>query len=124
MAKIKLNTCPFCGEKPDIIRVSEHSFFTECKGDKCRAVIFTYGHTPEQAAEKWNSRTEQSQEQKRGRWKLGSKTDNACVIPSDLEFYCTCCGKEAIHDYDDTQVLSDFCPNCGADMREEGTDNG
>lgn len=103
MAEIKLNPCPFCGEKPDIIRVSEHSFFAECKGDKCRAVIFTYGHTPEQAAEKWNSRTEQPKEQKRGRWLK--------IEPSGTQFRrkCSECGG-IVH------AVSDFCPFCGACM--------
>ena len=59
-----------------------------------------------------------------GRLELGAKADNACVIPSDFEFYCTCCGKEAIRDYDDTQVLSDFCPHCGAEMDAEDDQSG
>ena len=54
----ELRNCPFCGEKPDIIKVSKHSFFVECKGDKCTAVIFTHGNTLEQAAEKWNRRSD------------------------------------------------------------------
>lgn len=36
------------------------------------------------------------------------------------KYICTCCNKGTWRGYG----VFDFCPNCGADMREEGADNG
>lgn len=33
------------------------------------------------------------------------------------EYRCSHCGKYALKDDDGIQELSDFCPNCGAEMR-------
>lgn len=57
----------------------------------------------------------------RGRW---------ATEPDDIEWgnfikrkFCTYCGKRPHFDKDKFEfVLSDFCPNCGADMRNAGGD--
>lgn len=37
----------------------------------------------------------------------------------DGEYYCSCCEFEAFWSWRrDVQSLTNFCPNCGADMRE------
>lgn len=47
----------------------------------------------------------------RGEWKIGSKPR------------CSVCGKAALREYDRddwlSYVPSNFCPNCGADMRKK-----
>lgn len=59
-------------------------------------------------------------ERKRGKW---------IAVTEDGDVYkriCSCCGKEAFFQNDDPDELydggryklSDFCPHCGADMRE------
>lgn len=50
-------------------------------------------------------------ERKKGKWvrdEFGSK--------------CSCCGLYAYRDKFEKPWESNFCPNCGADMREEGKD--
>ena len=48
-------------------------------------------------------------EVKRGKWKRGAYTDTA---PKDMEFYyCSECGHRL------QTFRTNFCPNCGADMR-------
>ena len=43
------------------------------------------------------------------------------TIEHDGEWYCTACGKEiTIYMGADREDRYNFCPNCGADMREEG----
>lgn len=65
------------------------------------------------------------QERKRGKW---------IAVTEDGDVYkriCSCCGQEAFFQNDDPDELydggryelSDFCPHCGADMREEKNDN-
>lgn len=50
----------------------------------------------------------------RGRW-----TDHR-TIEHDGEWYCTACGKEiTIYMGADREDRYNFCPNCGADMKEE-----
>ena len=60
-------------------------------------------------------------ERKRGKW---------IAVTEDGDVYkriCSCCGREAFFQNDDPDELydggryelSDFCPNCGADMRGE-----
>ena len=59
-------------------------------------------------------------ERKKGKW---------IAVTEDGDVYkriCSCCGREAFFQNDDPDELydggryelSDFCPNCGADMRE------
>lgn len=60
-------------------------------------------------------------ERKRGKW---------IAVTEDGDVYkriCSCCGREAFFQNDDPDELydggryelSDFCPHCGADMRED-----
>ena len=49
----------------------------------------------------------------RGKWKRGAFTD---VAPKGIEFfYCSECGIRYPH----IEFPGNFCPNCGADMREQ-----
>ena len=47
-------------------------------------------------------------ENKRGRWKDGD-------MPIYGGYKCSACGKNTVH------YKANYCPNCGADMREEQT---
>ena len=38
-------------------------------------------------------------------------------INEDVDFVCSVCGHDAYTEGDYRQVRTDFCPNCGADMR-------
>ena len=50
-----------------------------------------------------------------GKWKRGAFTD---VAPKGIEFfYCSECGIRYPH----IEFPGNFCPNCGADMREQET---
>ncbi len=46
-----------------------------------------------------------------GHWKLDSPIDS---------FYCSNCGEEALQDYFENQVRTNYCPYCGALMDEKG----
>lgn len=50
-------------------------------------------------------------EQPHGKW-----------IYREYRYRCSCCGEMAIYHYLIRPLphLTDFCPNCGADMRKEG----
>lgn len=41
-------------------------------------------------------------------------------------FECSVCGyyHEPVHDFGESKPNFNFCPNCGADMRKEGDENG
>lgn len=39
-------------------------------------------------------------------------------------YVCTNCRNEAIFDCNDEYILSDYCPNCGANMNGRGMDSG
>lgn len=41
---------------------------------------------------------------------------------ADDWMFCTACGTDAEGNYDEP-LETDFCPHCGADMREGGADN-
>ena len=43
----------------------------------------------------------------RAHWKLDSPIDS---------LYCSNCGKEALRDYFEDEVRSNYCPHCGAQM--------
>jgi hypothetical protein len=56
-------------------------------------------------------------EVKHGRWER--------CIDWEYDFCCSECGDLAIlGEYNNHDVLTDYCPNCGADMRQEGAENG
>ncbi len=39
-------------------------------------------------------------------------------------YYCTVCGKDALCDGVEQEVLSNYCPNCGARMNDENSQEG
>lgn len=56
-------------------------------------------------------------------WKYEEERPHGEWIQSDKDKYwamCSVCKKEAI--CGDFMILTDFCPNCGADMREGDSD--
>ncbi len=54
---------------------------------------------------------------KHGRWER--------CIDWEYDFCCSECGGFAVlGEYNNHDVLTDYCPECGADMRKEGADNG
>ena len=57
---------------------------------------------------------------KTGKWVDGQDMPEYPRIPYRIgEKYCSECRNEAIRDGDDEQQLTEFCPNCGAEMRGE-----
>ena len=52
-------------------------------------------------------------EPKRGEWI--AKTENC-----HSHWVCSECGAWALLEYNEQMCLSNFCPNCGAEMRKEG----
>ena len=54
-------------------------------------------------------------EPKRGEWI--KRTRNTLIAQVNFA-YCSECGQPIMHEH--TRPLWNFCPNCGADMREEG----
>lgn len=52
-------------------------------------------------------------EPKRGEWK--KRTRNTLIAQVNFA-YCSECGQPIMHEH--TRPLWNFCPNCGADMRE------
>ena len=53
-------------------------------------------------------------EPKRGRWERHFSRPN---VYADLYWWCTCCGRPTGYV---SAFLYDYCPHCGADMREVG----
>lgn len=58
---------------------------------------------------------ERRQERKKGKWIRENIV--LTINPPQYQWHCSECGKR-VHWFT-TEVLTDFCPNCGADMREE-----
>ena len=103
----ELKPCPFCGGEAFVYKRYESVWRNDptdytvlCKN--CRAGVRHYFQTKGEAIEAWNKRTEP--ERPKGRW-VEIKYEwfpykcNLCRCGSDME--------------------TDFCPNCGADMRGE-----
>ena len=66
-------------------------------------------------------------EQKRGEWIDGldvpkEEREKHPYVYLHGEKYCSVCYKEAYFDTDYGQQLFEYCPNCGADMRERRED--
>ena len=59
----------------------------------------------------WLDRYDEQTEPKRGEWI--AKTENC-----HSHWVCSECGAWALLEYNEQMCLSNFCPNCGADMRE------
>lgn len=53
---------------------------------------------------------------KKGRWITWKEADN--IIPSETRFECSVCHDAAYTLCNGLDLLSDYCPNCGANMRE------
>ena len=83
------------------------------KDELIRAMQYDRGHYEKGYADGAASQT------RHGRWSYGYNSEAGMLC-----HFCTACGKEAYWDTDYGQQLFKFCPNCGADMREEGADNG
>jgi ribosomal protein S27E len=66
--------------------------------------------TEEEAAEAWNRRSGK-QERKRGEWIITSEFENCRYAK------CNQCKTTQVFYYN--KPLTNFCPNCGADMRED-----
>lgn len=67
-------------------------------------IAFTFKHMVEDAP---------TIEPKRGEWK--KRTRNTLIAQVNFA-YCSECGQPIMHEH--TRPLWNFCPNCGADMRE------
>lgn len=61
------------------------------------------------------------EERKKGKWTSGDKMPDYPRVPyKPYRTYCSACGEEAIPDNTEIEgyILTDFCHNCGADMRQ------
>jgi hypothetical protein len=54
----ELAACPFCGTTPLLLPAMHHGFFVSCEGLHCpiNPTLTFSAETPEQAAERWNTR--------------------------------------------------------------------
>ena len=50
----------------------------------------------------------------------GEWVDDTGCLDSVRQYKCSNCGKKPIVNMNYVSILSDFCPNCGADMRKGG----
>ena len=57
------------------------------------------------------------EERPQGEWITWEEAGNYIASPNRHE--CSCCHDSAQVLVNEVELLSDFCPNCGADMREE-----
>lgn len=125
-ANEQLMTCPFCGSKAHI---EEHVFHTyratygvRCDNENCLAESDQFYDTTGEAVAAWNTRVADDKPVVRGEWiKCGR----------DRRPLCSKCGYEPLeitreyivdgkpHSWDGAYNLSNFCPNCGADMRKD-----
>ena len=106
----ELKPCPFCGGEADcnnagFLKNGKPMWAVECLN--C-GMVTAFFYTDSEAIEAWNKRTERP----KGRWIMrGGKR------------YCSVCQQRACvtRDSDDFWYTAgtDFCPNCGADMRGE-----
>lgn len=142
--KEELKPCPFCGGEAKILSIKE-----ECEGEfywiackECGALIPVY-YLEKNAVDAWNRRTEPEEFEWCHDCKEYDKEKHCChrwtkVIRNTVEelkqerpkgkwidtvegTYCSYCNG---YPYDDGEYhiegwSSNFCPNCGADMREE-----
>ena len=100
----ELKPCPFCGGEAELW----WNGIRQCHEVRCKQCSARGGYCDgmEDAIEAWNKRTERPN----GRW-----------VQHCFEIECTNCNGEALRDAFNRYVFSNYCPNCGADMR--GTDN-
>jgi Lar family restriction alleviation protein len=110
----ELKPCPFCGGKPEHRTAGKHSIFCKKCGVEMEHYITgtgfykrfeSYGHVKTA----WNRRVEP----KRGEWKTWEEQfpDKKTPKKNRLGVFCSVCQLHADN-------MFNFCPNCGADMRE------
>ena len=109
----ELKACPFCGSKDVNI---EHDPITGTYVVRCRAcqcVVWQYYAFEEEAVAAWNKRAD---DRPRGQWMYADDEHYTS------EYKCSKCG--AVHEFEWYAKLDDFysnfCGNCGADMRKDG----
>lgn len=106
----------------ELVRRSEDDWCTECKEfDHEKHHCPRFNRVIKETAEEIRGymRSMEKQEQKKGKWIIWGGMD----IPENHgKHKCSECGEFAPTRYDKPLIkecLSDFCPNCGADMRGE-----
>ena len=110
--EIDLKQCPFCGDTSAFVIEYATDYFQvmyrvicdncRCGSGPCRSKA--------KAIEAWNMRD--GDERKTGKWL------SVAPAPNNM-WYCTCSNcKER-----QTVEMRNYCPNCGADMREDKNEN-
>lgn len=84
----KLKPCPFCGGSVNLSQYSTNKVIIECRNPYCYTTVCVVGDSPEWVIKTWNTRAE------------GETKCNNC----GLKFAGT--------------SFFNYCPNCGASMRE------
>jgi hypothetical protein len=56
--QLPLSACPFCGTVPYLVNALRHGYYVSCENEHCPVQPETTfdTETPEQAAERWNTR--------------------------------------------------------------------
>lgn len=111
--------CPICGEAGimQVFRASGEPtprYRVKCGG--CWCMTDWENFTAQEAEKKWNQRAEH----KPGRWIPGEYDGYADGNPVYDTAICSECFEE--FDFEQAENQYNFCPNCGADMREEVKD--
>ena len=108
-----LKPCPFCGAnaemkvEPHIPASKGYDYTPRCTVTGCCGRSTKKYSNEKQAIYRWNRRTDE-QERPKGRW----IEKEVCTMPVTTLQCCSECGCTKIYRYEN------FCPNCGADMRE------
>lgn len=105
---MKLKPCPFCGGLPSWT-VFNGGYILTCGNPNCPAIVRTEGITERQAGNKWNTRAEESAEQKNAHW------DIAC---GSYTPFCSNCGEEP-----PAYEMTAYCPHCGCKMVTRRNEN-
>ena len=111
---IELKFCPLCGKAPRIvenkINLKSIMYGVYCS-DEHHEVSVGYFYTEEEAIEAWEMRVNN-----KGKWL--TYEDDVYWGNSIKRKYCSACGKKPHFDRETGKyILTDFCHNCGADMR-------
>lgn len=102
------------GERFEVVQVETLMGLPSAQPEKvCIAKITLSEEQVREAVEKAKSEIVQMlpsvETEKKGKWVFRDR--NECV--------CSCCKTEAERDGKEDWILSNYCPNCGADMRGE-----